>query len=136
MKVLEPESEYDPSAFVVAVVRAAAVEQLRIGRGRHARRVGRRLLLEHGYEALHGAALTRATLLGSATAVFVGIASNDYANAVRASSARSVYGATGASHSIASGRLSYVLGLHGPCVSCDTACSAALVALRLSLIHI
>ena len=40
----------------------------------------------------------------------------------------SVYAATGSAHSIASGRLSYELGLHGPCVSYDTSCSAALAA--------
>ena len=32
------------------------------------------------------------------------------------------------SNSIASGRISFVLGLQGPCVSYDTACSAALTA--------
>ena len=48
---------------------------------------------------------------------------------LRASPAgRSVYAATGSSHSVAVGRLSYVLGLHGPCVSFDTACSSALAA--------
>jgi acyl transferase domain-containing protein len=38
------------------------------------------------------------------------------------------YTATGADASIASGRISYVLDLHGPCISYDTACSTALVA--------
>ena len=36
--------------------------------------------------------------------------------------------ATGSSHSVASGRISFVLGMQGPCVSYDTACSAALAA--------
>ena len=39
-----------------------------------------------------------------------------------------MYAATGAAHSVASGRLSYVLGLQGACVGFDTACSAALAA--------
>eukprot|EP00964_Phaeocystis_antarctica_P007649 scaffold4136_cov60-Phaeocystis_antarctica.AAC.1 len=88
-----------------------------------------RLLLERGYEALHAAGLRRAELLGSATGVFLGICSNDFADVLKASPAgRSVYAATGSSHSVAAGRLSYVLGLQGPCVSFDTACSSALVA--------
>ena len=32
--------------------------------------------------------------------------------------------------SVASGRISFSLGLHGPCTSIDTACSASLVALH------
>ena len=90
-----------------------------------------RLLLESGYEALHTARLDRASLGGSLTGVFVGIAANEFAQLLAASPAgASVYAATGSSHSIASGRLSYVLGLHGACAAYDSACSAALVALH------
>jgi len=39
-----------------------------------------------------------------------------------------MYMYTGSSHSVASGRLSFALGMQGPCVSYDTACSAALVS--------
>mmetsp|Transcript_43931 Transcript_43931/g.145497 ORF Transcript_43931/g.145497 Transcript_43931/m.145497 type:complete len:1528 (+) Transcript_43931:2-4585(+) len=62
--------------------------------------------------------------------VFLGVAANDFAEVVRTtpSLARSVYAATGSSHSVASGRISFVLGMQGPCVSYDTACSAALAA--------
>ena len=88
-----------------------------------------RLLLEHGYEACHSAHLDRTALLGSLTGVFLGIAATEYAQLLASSPAGdSVYAATGSTLSIASGRLSYVLGLHGPCVSYDTACSAALSA--------
>ena len=39
-----------------------------------------------------------------------------------------VYTTTGAALSVASGRRSFVLGLVGPCLSIDTACSSGLVA--------
>ena len=42
--------------------------------------------------------------------------------------ASSVYSATAATCSVAAGRLSFVLGLQGPCSSIDTACSSGLVA--------
>ena len=88
-----------------------------------------RLVLERGYEALHAARHERSTLGGSLSGVFLGIAANEFGQLLAVVPAgASVYAATGSSHSIACGRLSYVLGLHGPCVSYDTACSAALVA--------
>ena len=42
-----------------------------------------------------------------------------------------VYSTSGGALSITSGRLSYVLGLVGPCYSIDTACASALAALHL-----
>ena len=86
--------------------------------------------LEHGYEALHGAALTRASLLGSATAVFVGLERPDWALRRRGppSAAPSVFGVTADAASIASGRLPFAGGLARPCASIDTACSSSVVA--------
>ena len=88
-----------------------------------------RLLLEHGYNALHSGQMRRAALQDSLTAVFVGITFLVFEETLLSSPhGGSVFAATGSGHSIASGRLSYVLGTHGPCLSIETACSAALAA--------
>eukprot|EP00966_Prymnesium_polylepis_P074762 1734539-Prymnesium_polylepis.1 len=88
-----------------------------------------RLLLEHGYEALHGAALRRESLLSSGTSVFLGIWASEFAAVLGGTdAAHGVYAITATTCSVAVGRLSFVLGLHGPCVSFDTACSSSLVA--------
>ena len=107
----------DNGAFSVPPAEAAAMDPQQ------------RLLLEHGYAALHDASLDRVALNGSLTGFFLGIASTDFAQVLPFTPAgSSVYAATGSTLSIASGRVSYVLGLHGPCASYDTACSAALTA--------
>ena len=64
--------------------------------------------------------------------MFVGICNSDYHQLLLARGAESidVYLASGSAHSVASGRLSYVLGFQGPALSIDTACSASLVAIH------
>ena len=92
-----------------------------------------RLLLEEGYTALHSAGLTRNALRDSMTTVTVGISWTEFRTVLAAGpQARSVYAATGWPLAIASGRLSYLLGLRGPCLSVETACSSSLVAAHVS----
>jgi acyl transferase domain-containing protein/acyl carrier protein/ubiquinone/menaquinone biosynthesis C-methylase UbiE len=93
-----------------------------------------RLLLEVAWEALENAGQSSDRLAGSQTGVFVGVCNSDYF-LMRFESARSAvdaYVATGNAHSVASGRISYILGLQGPSVSVDTACSSSLVAVHLA----
>src|ERR1700760_705951 len=76
-----------------------------------------RLLLEVTWEALENAGIAPALLRGSATGVFVGITTSDYAHLAIANDATTnldVYTATGCALNVAAGRLSYVLGLNGP----------------------
>ena len=88
-----------------------------------------RLLLERGYSVLHQHGFLRGTVEGMLGGVFLGITLRDFEHIItQLPSNSSVYAATGTQPSIAAGRLSYVLGLHGPCIAFDTACSAALVA--------
>jgi len=45
----------------------------------------------------------------------------------------SVYSGTSSALAVASGRVSYTLGLVGPCLTLDTACSSSLVATHLAM---
>ena len=89
-----------------------------------------RLLLETSWAALENANIDPTTLTGTQTGVFVGISSVDYGKNLGAREDLEGYLATGVGSSVASGRISYVLGLEGPAVTVDTACSSSLVAMH------
>lgn len=89
-----------------------------------------RLLLEVVWEALEDAGIPPAQLKGSATGVWVGLCVDDYARLSANPAAIDAYNTLGNTRSIAAGRISYVLDLHGPAVQLDTACSSSLVAIH------
>lgn len=92
-----------------------------------------RLLLECTWEALERAGEAPDQLKGSATGVYIGITTSDYARLLRIGRDDSdVYAATGTALNAAAGRLSFVLGLQGPAMAVDTACSSSLVATHLA----
>jgi acyl transferase domain-containing protein/SAM-dependent methyltransferase/acyl carrier protein len=118
---------FDPDFFGIAPREAAAMDPQQ------------RLLLEVAWEALEDAGLPPRQLAGSRTGVFVGIGSADYAQL----QARELppadidaWWGTGAAPSAAAGRLSYLLGVHGPSLAVDTACSSSLVAVHLACQHL
>ena len=95
-----------------------------------------RILLEVAWEALENAGQSPEKLVGSRTGVFVGIIGSEYPQLQMVQGAdptrMDAYAITGNVSSIAAGRLSFVMGLQGPCVALDTACSSSLVALHLA----
>ncbi|WP_430792074.1 type I polyketide synthase, partial [Actinoplanes sp. G11-F43] len=92
-----------------------------------------RLLLETSWEALERAGIDPTTLRGSRTGVFVGGWMQLYSQAL-VGSTTSVNLTTPVSDggAVLAGRVSYILGLEGPSLAIDTACSASLAALHLA----
>jgi acyl transferase domain-containing protein/NADPH:quinone reductase-like Zn-dependent oxidoreductase/acyl carrier protein len=92
-----------------------------------------RLLLQTSWEALERAGIDPATLRGERVGVFVGTNGQDYpALLARAEDDLGGHAGTGNAASVVSGRIAYALGLQGPALTVDTACSASLVALHLA----
>ena len=95
-----------------------------------------RLLLEVAWETLEDGGQSVEQLAGTDTGVFIGAHSHsdDYYQMQAADpAALDLYSGTGTSHSVLSGRLSYLLDLHGPSLAVDTACSSSLVAVHLAV---
>ena len=95
------------------------------------------ILLEASYAAFLFQGYQRLALANKFVGVYMGLFTIMLGASFRGSknksaSKNSLYEGTANSVSIASGRVSYVLGLTGPCFPVDSACSASLVATHLA----
>ncbi len=118
---LENLDRFDPMFFGISPKEAKSVDpQLR-------------LLLETAWEALEDAGYDSTRIKGSNTGTYIGLAGTEYQfKAVSCAADIDAYTGLGTSHSAMVGRISYWLGLKGPCMPIDTACSSSLVAVHLA----
>ena len=94
-----------------------------------------RIMLEHAYLSLHAGRITRASLSDSETAIYVGVTLLAFEEIIQSGPLRSaVHAATGSAHSVVSGRLAFSFGTQGPCLTIETACSAALAACHIAAV--
>jgi polyketide synthase PksL len=90
-----------------------------------------RIFLQSVWHTLEDAGYSKSGLAGSKTAVFVGVAANDYAALLAmAGIPVEAYSSTGNAHSVLANRVSYFFDWHGPSEAIDTACSSSLVAIH------
>ncbi|MEU2038836.1 HAD-IIIC family phosphatase [Nocardia niwae] len=90
-----------------------------------------RLMLELSWEAIERSGRDPRQLQGSMTGVYFGVYSTGYLADPAPQQLNGQVG-TGLSPSVASGRVAYTLGFHGPAVTLDTACSSSIVAMHLA----
>ncbi|TDQ04403.1 pimaricinolide synthase PimS1 [Labedaea rhizosphaerae] len=93
-----------------------------------------RLVLETAWEAIERAGIDPGTLKGSQAGVFIAAEPQEYAMRLHeAPDGLDGYLLSGNTPSVVSGRVSYVLGLEGPALTVDTACSGSLVGVHLAV---
>ena len=120
----EPVQDFDARFFGISAREAESLDPQQ------------RLLLETSWEALEHAGIAPSSLAGTNAGVFVGLGTVDQLSLnVMNGQSRVIdpYSGTGSGYCVASGRLSFFLGIHGPNVAIDTACSSSLVTVLLAV---
>ncbi|MEQ8279136.1 MAG: SDR family NAD(P)-dependent oxidoreductase [Deltaproteobacteria bacterium] len=110
--------EFDAGLFRISPIEAAAMDP------------NQRLLLETCWAALENAGIAPERLAGTRSGALFGIGNPDFLMDFLPSPAFA--GGIGGMHSVAVGRISFVLGLRGLSFALDTACSSGLVACHLA----
>ena len=118
---------YDPAFFRISPVEAQLLDPQQ------------RMMLEVSWQALEDAGLDPDRLKGSRTGVYTGISNMEYRPLTLDSSepdapAANLYAFTGTTLNSVSDRVSYVLGLEGPTMAVDAACSSFLVSVHQAIV--